>query len=79
MRKAISKALSHARSPNLARATEKAERSNVAQKCSEAHKMLNQASMLQHFLIPTASNGSPSSVLLRRDLCARGFVGAGRA
>ncbi len=27
--------------------------------------MLNQASMLQHFLIPTASNGSPLKVLLR--------------
>jgi len=58
-------------SPNLARATEKGERSNVAQKYSEAPKMLNQASMLRHFVIPTASNGSPSKALLRRDF-ARG-------
>jgi hypothetical protein len=32
-------------SPNLARATEKGERSNVAQKYSEAPKMLNQTSI----------------------------------
>jgi hypothetical protein len=43
----------------------------IAQKCSEAPKMLNQASMLQHFLIPTASNGSPLAALLRRGF-ARG-------
>jgi hypothetical protein len=41
------------------------------QKYSEAPKMLNQASMLQHFVIPTASNGSPLKALHRRDF-ARG-------
>jgi len=35
--------------------------------------MLNHASMLQHFLTPTASNGSPLKVLLRRDF-ARGCL-----
>jgi hypothetical protein len=36
--------------------------------------MLNQATMLQHFLIPTASNGLPLSVLLRRDFARGGSL-----
>ena len=38
----------------------------LAQKYCDAPKMLNQASMLQHFLILTASNGSPLKALLGR-------------
>jgi hypothetical protein len=63
--------LSHTRSLRSLE-TQRTQRTMVfAQKCSEAPKMLNHASMLQHFLIPTASNGSPLKVLLRRDF-ARG-------
>jgi hypothetical protein len=51
------------------------EKNGVAQKYSEAPKMLNQARMVQHFLIPTASNGSPLSVLLRRDFARGGSLG----
>ena len=61
------KKISHTRSPKLARGTEITEKNGVAQKCSEAPRMLNQASMFQHFLIPTASNGSPLKALLHRD------------
>ena len=43
----------------------------LAQKYRDAPKMLNQASLLQHFLIPTASNGSPLKVLLRRGFARR--------
>jgi hypothetical protein len=46
----------------------------VAQKYSEVPKMLNQAGMLQHFLIPTAVNGSPLSVLLRRGFARGGLL-----
>jgi len=37
--------------------------------------MLDQASMLQHFLNPTTSNGSPLSLLLRRDFARGGSLG----
>jgi hypothetical protein len=43
----------------------------LAQKYGEAPKMLNQASMLHHFLILTAFNGSPLKALLRRDFARR--------
>jgi hypothetical protein len=43
-------------------------------KNSEAPKMLNQASIFQHFLIPTASNGSPLKILLRRDFARGGSL-----
>jgi hypothetical protein len=58
------------RSLRVARDAENTENNGVAHKYSEAPKMLNQASMLQHFLSLTASNGSPLEVLLRR-YCAR--------
>ena len=43
----------------------------LAQKYGDAPKMLTQASMPQHFLTLTASNGSPLKALLRRGF-ARG-------
>jgi len=46
----------------------------LAQKYSEAPKMLNQASVLQPFLTPTASNSSPLKVLLRREFARGGSL-----